>query len=62
MYSGVRRAGGPPGLILRRLYSLQGGAHTMRPMAPLQHRRRRDSNAESMRMSWAGLVMMSRGS
>ena len=34
----------------------------MRPMAPLQHNRRRDSNAESIRMSWAGLDIMSRGS
>ena len=36
MYSGVRRAGGPPGFILRRLYSLQGGAPINKPIQPLQ--------------------------
>ena len=34
----------------------------MRPIAPLQHKRRRNSNVESSSMSWSALETMSRSS
>ena len=61
MYSGVRRASGPPGFNLRRLYSLQGGAPISRPIQPLQQSLSKASNTGSKRMSWLLWDMMSIG-
>ena len=62
MHAGVRRALGPPGLSLRRLYCLHGGAKVSKLTMPNQHMRSESSSHASFKMSCSVFASRSKGS